>query len=101
MERPPFIEKMEVHDADFGDQIRGFSNMLMTDGALTAKTKTLMTLFGEALIRRDQGVKMMGEVARGVGASEAEINETIRLAFLLGGLPALAAASSAYPDTQG
>jgi alkylhydroperoxidase/carboxymuconolactone decarboxylase family protein YurZ len=72
--------------------------MLMVDGALSAKTKTLMTLFGEALIRRDQGVKMVAGVARNLGATEEEINETIRLAFLMGGLPALAAASAAYPE---
>jgi alkylhydroperoxidase/carboxymuconolactone decarboxylase family protein YurZ len=98
MERPAFIEKMEINDVDFGDQVRGLGNMLMVDGALSAKTKTLMTLFGEALIRRDQGVKMVAGVARNLGATEEEINETIRLAFLMGGLPALAAASAAYPE---
>ncbi len=99
MERPAFIEKMEMFDVDLGDQVRGLGNMLMVDGALSAKTKTLMTILGEALIRRDQGVKMVAGVARNLGATEEEINETIRLAFLLGGLPALASASNAYPET--
>ncbi|HXI02774.1 MAG TPA: carboxymuconolactone decarboxylase family protein [Candidatus Saccharimonadales bacterium] len=98
MERPAFIEKMELHDSDFGDQVRGLSNMLMTDGALPAKTKMLMTLLGEALVRRDGGVKLVAGVARNVGVTDAEINETIRLAFLIGGLPALASATNAYPD---
>ncbi len=98
MERPAFIEKMECHDQDFGDQMRGLSNMVMTDGALSAKTKMLMTLLGEAVLHREQGVKIVSGVARNVGATEAEINETIRLAFLLGGLPALAVGSLAYPD---
>jgi alkylhydroperoxidase/carboxymuconolactone decarboxylase family protein YurZ len=70
--------------------------MLMTDGALPAKTKTLMTLFGEALLKRDDGVRLVAGVARSVGITEAEIRETVRLAFLLGGLPALSAATNAY-----
>jgi alkylhydroperoxidase/carboxymuconolactone decarboxylase family protein YurZ len=100
MERPAFIERMEANDPEFVDQVRGLSNMLMTDGALPAKVKTLMTLFGEALMRRDEGVKVVASVARGVGATEAEINETVRLAFLLGGLPALSAGTNAYPSSD-
>lgn len=58
----------------------------------------LMTLLGEALVRRDGDVKLVAGVARNVGVTDAEINETIRLAFLIGGLPALASAMNAYPD---
>ena len=101
MERPAFIEKMEFHDLDFVDEVRGLSNHLMTDGALPAKIKTLMTLLGEAILRRDEGVKVVARVARGIGATEAEINETVRLAFLIGGLPALSAATNAYPEDKG
>lgn len=96
MERPEFIERLESHDPDFVDQVRGLSNMLMTDGALSAKVKTLMTLLAEALLKREEGVKLIAAVARNVGATEAEINETVRLAFLLGGLSALAVGTSAY-----
>lgn len=96
MERPEFIERLESHDPDFVDQVRGLSNMLMTDGALPAKTKTLMTLLAEALLKREEGVKVIAAVARNVGATEEEINETVRLAFLLGGLSALAVGTHAY-----
>lgn len=96
MDRPAFIERLEQNDPEFVDQIRGLSNMLMTDGALPAKTKTLMTILGEALMRRDQGVQIIAGVARGVGATEEEIQETVRLAFLLGGLPALSAGTNAF-----
>jgi alkylhydroperoxidase/carboxymuconolactone decarboxylase family protein YurZ len=97
MDRPLFIERLETHDTEFLDQVRALSNLLMTDGALPAKTKTLMTLLGEALLRRDDGVRMVASVARGVGATEDEIKETVRLAFLLGGLPALSAGTNAFP----
>jgi len=96
MDRPAFIDRLEANDVEFLDQVRGLSNVLMTDGALPAKTKTLMTLFAEALLRRDDGVRLMGAVARNVGATEDEIKETVRLAFLLGGLSSLSSATMAY-----
>jgi alkylhydroperoxidase/carboxymuconolactone decarboxylase family protein YurZ len=98
MHRPEFIERLEAHDPEFVDQVRGLSNMLMTDGALPARMKTLMALLGEALLRRESGVKVLATVARNLGATRAEINETIRLAFLLGGLSGLAAATEAWPS---
>ena len=97
MERPAFIERLESNDPDFVDKVRGLSNMLMTDGALPAKVKVLMTLLAESLLTRDEGVRVTATIARNVGATEAEIGETVRLAFLLGGLSALAAGTSAYP----
>lgn len=48
------------------------------------------------LLRRDEGVKVVAAVARNVGATGGEIKETIRLAFLLGGLASLSAATNAY-----
>lgn len=97
MQRPEFIERLESHDPEFVDQVRGLSNMLMTDGALPARIKTLMALLGEAILKREEGVKVLGEVARNLGATTAEINETVRLAFLLGGLSGLAAATRVWP----
>lgn len=96
MIRPPFIVRLEQSDPEFLDQVRGMSNLAMTDGALPAKTKILMTVLGEALLRRDEGVKIAAEIARNIGASEAEIKETVRIAFVLGGLPGLAAATQAF-----
>jgi len=100
MERPPFIVRMESHDAEFLDQVRSLSNWVMTDGALPAKTKTLMTLFGEAILKREEGVRVVASLARNIGATEAEIRETVRLAFLFAGLPGLSVATHAYPDAE-
>jgi alkylhydroperoxidase/carboxymuconolactone decarboxylase family protein YurZ len=100
MDRPPFIVRIEQNDSEFLDHVRGLSNFIMTDGALPAKMKTLMTLYGEAIQKRDEGVRMVADLARSVGVTEDEIKETIRLAFLVGGLPALSAATQAYPRAR-
>jgi len=100
MDRPPFIERLAANDNDFLDQVRGLSNFIMTDGALPAKIKTLMTLLAEAVLRREEGVKVVADLARGIGATDDEIKETIRLAFLFGGLPGLSAATNAFPSPK-
>jgi|SRR5882724_9871952 len=97
MIRPPFIVRLEQSDPEFLEQVRGLSNFAMTDGALPAKTKILMTVLGEALLRREEGVKLASEIARNIGATDDEIRETVRLAFVLGGLPALSAATFGFP----
>lgn len=97
MMRPAFVARLEQSDPEFLAQVRGLTNFAMTDGALPAKTKILMTVLGEAILRRDEGVKMAAEVARNIGATEEEIRETVRMAFVVGGLPGLSAATNAFP----
>ena len=100
MDRPAFVERLERNDTEYLDEVRAIGNLVMTDGALPAKTKLLMTLLGEALLRRDEGVRLAAGIARNVGATEAEIRETVRIAFVLGGLPGLSAATAAYPPPE-
>lgn len=71
---------------------------IMKDGALSTKTKTLMTMLCDALLAHSSGVATIAGRARGMGASEEEIAETIGVAFLMGGLPALVTGSSAFQD---
>jgi len=76
------------------------ANMVRTsvlcDGALSLKTKTLMMLICDALLAHSDGVANIARRARSLGASEAEITETVAVAFLMGGLPGLVTAASAF-----
>lgn len=67
-----------------------------TNSALPAKTKILMTMMGDALLSHDEGVANISNQARNAGASEDEIRETIKVAFLMGGLPALVTGANAF-----
>ncbi len=69
---------------------------VMPDGALSNKTKTLMTMLCDALLGHDGGVATIANRARAAGASEEEIAETVGVAFLMGGLPALVTGSNAF-----
>ena len=69
---------------------------ILSDGALSNKTKTLMTMLCDALLGHGGGVTTIANRARAAGASEEEIAETVGVAFLMGGLPALVTGSNTF-----
>jgi alkylhydroperoxidase/carboxymuconolactone decarboxylase family protein YurZ len=66
------------------------------DGALPAKTKTLMMMLGDALLGHAEGVANIARGARAMGVTEEEIKETVAIAYIMGGLPCLITASNAF-----
>jgi len=52
----------------------------------------------DALLAHEDGVKAISDRARAMGASEEEISETIRVAFWMGGLPALVTGLNAFRE---
>jgi alkylhydroperoxidase/carboxymuconolactone decarboxylase family protein YurZ len=70
-----------------------------SDGALPAKTKTLMMMLGDALLGHAEGVANIARGARSAGITDEEIKETVAIAFIMGGLPALITASNAFKQS--
>ena len=68
---------------------------IMKDGALSIKTKTLMTMLCDALLAHSSGVATIAGRARDMGASEEELAATAGVAVWLGGLPALVTGAAA------
>ena len=50
----------------------------------------------DALLAHEEGVKNIANRARAVGATEEEIAETVGVAFVMGGTPALVTAAKAF-----
>ena len=71
---------------------------VLADGALSVKMKTLMMMLCDALLAHPDGVASIAKRARALGASEAEIAETLAVAFLMGGMPGLVTGASAFRD---
>ncbi|MDA0263880.1 MAG: carboxymuconolactone decarboxylase family protein [Chloroflexi bacterium] len=70
---------------------------VLPDGALSLKsTKTLMSMLCDALLGHDGGVTTIANRARAAGATEEEIAETVGVAFLFGGMPALVTGANAF-----
>ena len=79
-------------------QVSGLQQTIARDGALSMKTKTLMMLLCDALLGHSEGVANIAKRARSLGASEAEIAETLAVAFLMGGLPGIVTGANAFRE---
>ena len=79
-------------------KIMELQQTVSVDGALSAKTKTLMMMLCDALLGHSEGVANIAKRARSLGASESEIAETLAVAFLMGGLPGLVTGANAFRD---
>jgi alkylhydroperoxidase/carboxymuconolactone decarboxylase family protein YurZ len=95
---PPFLKALGEKDPEFGKRVMDVMGMAFAGGALDAKTKTLMSLLGDAVLGHFEGVAALAARARHEGASEAEIAETVRMAFMVGGLPALVTGLRAFGE---
>jgi len=93
---PWFFDIVEKNDPDFVKYLEADLGFIMRDGAIPAKYKILMTMVIDALLAHDAGVASIAKRARANGASEDEIKETVRVAYLYGGTPALVSALNAF-----
>ena len=78
------------------EDVSAVRDHVLTDGALSLKVKVLMTMLCDALLAHDEGVKNIANRARAVGATEEEIAETVAVAFVMGGTPALVTGANAF-----
>ena len=96
---PPWIKALHERDPQFVESYMGQRERILRDGAIPAKYKHLMTMLVDALQSHPDGVANIANRARGAGASEAEIQETVEVAYLFGGTPALVTAMNAFRPT--
>ncbi len=89
---------LEKRSPELFKQVTGLRETVLADGALSIKTKTLMMMLCDALLAHPDGVANIAKRARDLGASDAEIAETLAVAFLMGGLPGLVTSANAFRD---
>jgi len=92
----PWIETLKQLDPEFAETYVEQRNRALRDGAIPAKYKILMTMMVDALMSHPDGVANIANRARAAGATEAEIIETVEVAYLFGGTPALVTAMNAF-----
>jgi len=95
-EVPLFLKPLDEKDPEFLQRVIDLMGLAQADGALDAKTKTLMSLLADAILGHPEGVAAIARRARQQGASEQEIAETVRMAFMSGGLPGLVTGLQAF-----
>ena len=87
---------IEVTSPQLFKDVTTLRDNVLTDGALSMKVKVLMTMLCDALLAHDHGVENIANRARAIGATEEEIAETIGVAFVMGGTPALVTGANAF-----
>jgi len=96
VEKPFFVEALEKGDPELLSQMESLREFVAKEGALPAKVKALMSMLGDAILGHPEGVKALAEQARAKGATEQEIAETVRVAFLCAGMPGLVTGTYAF-----
>ena len=93
---PLWIQELQQRDPKFVESYMSQREYVLKDGAIPAKYKILMTMIVDALLSHPDGVANIANRARSAGASEAEIQEAVEVAYLFGGTPALVTAVNAF-----
>jgi len=93
---PEWMTKLQQHNPEFAEMYGRMDAGIMKDGAIPAKYKILMTMIVDAIMAHSHGCAALADRARAAGASEAEINEAVEVAFLFGGTPAMVTAVNAF-----
>ena len=93
---PVWLESLKARDPAFVDSYMAQRDRILRDGAIPGKYKLLMTMIVDALLSHPDGVATIANRARAAGASEAEIDEAVEVAYLFGGTPALVTAVNAF-----
>ncbi|MGE3540203.1 MAG: carboxymuconolactone decarboxylase family protein [Candidatus Tectimicrobiota bacterium] len=93
---PPWLEAMQSRDPEFVETYMAQRTRILQDGAIPAKYKHLMTMIVDAIMSHPDGVMNIANRARAAGASEAEVQEAVEVAYLFGGTPALVTAMNAF-----
>ena len=96
VEIPQFLNDIRENDKEFYNQIVAIREFAYCEGALPVKIKLLMIMLMDAAYGSKIGCAKISDMARRAGASEAEIKETVRLTFVMGGLNGIAAGLGAY-----
>ena len=92
----PWQTMLEENAPDLLKNVAGVREAVLQEGALSLKVKTIMTMLCDALLGHADGVANIANRARAAGATEDEIAETVGVAFLFGGMPALVTGANAF-----
>ncbi|UCE17002.1 MAG: carboxymuconolactone decarboxylase family protein [Candidatus Bathyarchaeota archaeon] len=82
-------------DPEFLKVFTDTENLAFSEGALTAKTKTLVAMAIDATHGSVQGVVALAQEAIEIGATKEEIIEALRVAYYIGGAGAIYTAAYA------
>ena len=85
---PKFFKELTVNEPEMFDLVMRFEQHIWDDGNLTKKTKKLIAIAIAAALRDQHAVHAQLAGAKNLGVTKGEIEEALRVTFLLSGMPA-------------
>jgi len=85
---PKFFKELTVREPGMFDMVMKMESHVWDDGKLTRKTKKLIAIAIAAALRDQHAVRAQLMGAANLGVTKAEIEEALRVTFLLSGMPA-------------
>ncbi|NYT06128.1 MAG: carboxymuconolactone decarboxylase family protein [Methanomicrobiales archaeon] len=85
---PKIFHDLKDLDPELYKSVMGLDQMIWADGALSKQTKKLIAIAVAAALRDKHAVRAQMAGAKHLGISMAEVDEALRVTFLLSGMPA-------------
>ncbi len=85
---PKFFKELTEKEPQMYELVMMMEGHVWDDGALTRKTKKLIAIAIAAALRDQHAVHAQMAGAANLGVTKAEVEEALRVAFLLAGMPA-------------
>lgn len=87
---PIVFRDMAEKDPKMYEKILEFDNYIWADGSLSKQTKKILAIAITAAMRDNRALAAQMAGAKNLGVKKEEIEEALRVAFLLSGMPAYA-----------
>jgi 4-carboxymuconolactone decarboxylase len=98
---PVFFKELMKTQPDMHGAILAFDQHIWDDGALSRKTKKILAISIAAALRDQHAVKAQLAGAKKLGVRRDEIEEALRVTFLLSGMPAYVYGRAAMEEIMG
>ncbi len=85
---PKFFKELTTKEPEMFNLVMKFEDHIWSDGKLSKKTKKLIAIAIAAALRDQHAVRAQLAGAKNVGCTKAEVEEALRVTFLLSGMPA-------------
>jgi 4-carboxymuconolactone decarboxylase len=85
---PKFFKELTKNEPEMFELVMKFEEHIWDDGAISKKTKKLIAIAIAAALRDQHAVRAQLAGAAKIGVTKAEVEEALRVTFLLSGMPA-------------
>jgi len=85
---PKFFRELTTKEPEMFNLVMRFEQHIWDDGKLSKKTKKLIAIAIAAAMRDQHAVRAQLAGAANLGVTKAEVEEALRVTFLLSGMPA-------------